>query len=70
MITNVLRLFYDFLSLKKNGNVPSKRKNKFKKQFVGILKATVLTNRVGSVPKCHGAKTLLVAVTSLKTGTV
>jgi hypothetical protein len=64
-----LRFFYDFLSLKKNGNVPSKRKKNLK-NFVGILNVTVLTNRVGSVPKCHGAKTLLVAVTSLKTGTV
>ncbi len=66
-VPTVLWLFFDFLSLKNNVNVPSKSKNqaeffKIIYFFVGVLKVSDENNRIRIRirTKCHGSATLAV----------
>jgi hypothetical protein len=74
LVSTVLGLVYDVLSLKNDANAPSKSKSKKLRinLFVDIFKADEEKNRIrirnslvqipgsGSVPKCHGFTTLIV----------
>jgi hypothetical protein len=72
LISTALWLLYDFLLLKNDVNVVAKKRRK-KSFLVAILKVTEDNSRIqirlsevricesGSVPKCHGSTTLLIA---------
>ncbi len=70
LISSVFWLLYDLLSLKNHVNVPSKR-NKHKRYIFLCLSWRSLTKKGfrshpdpcqchGSVPKCHGSRTLMI----------